>query len=45
VEVRQEGDDNSMRIDRLDHLVLTVADLDTTTTFYRGNLIELSNYS
>jgi catechol 2,3-dioxygenase-like lactoylglutathione lyase family enzyme len=31
-------EDREMRIDRLDHLVLTVADLDATVAFYRDVL-------
>jgi hypothetical protein len=31
-----------MKIDRLDHLVLTVTDIDVTVAFY--TLIEISNY-
>ena len=38
----------SVRIDRLDHLVLTVADIDATVEFYTRdpdqNLIEVSTY-
>ena len=38
-----------MQLDRLDHLVLTVRDIEATVAFYvydpDGNLIELSNYT
>jgi hypothetical protein len=45
------GGERAVYVDRLDHLVLTVASIEATTNFYvrvlrdrAGNLIELSNY-
>lgn len=35
---RQEGEDRVVHVNRLDHLVLTVADLDATLRFYAGAL-------